>query len=150
MKIIQPSEHERVIRYSRSFEWTDKSGTGFSFDSDSDGLVDSSQFGAIAFDNWKKCCDGTFDVQDMGVEVWQYERTSHAVGECLFCKEHVLLHIFLNTCESCGAKYNLSGQYMARLENKSKDISMLIELRRKKVEPEDECTRVIARADLRL
>ena len=72
MSSLLPTESSarRAFRYSRSFTWRSDPSTGFSFDCDEDGNVFfEAEAGPLAWENLKRCLDGTYDVIDDGVVV---------------------------------------------------------------------------------
>lgn len=109
MKNIKPRHRETIVSYSRDFSWRDDPNAGFSFDCDAQGtpkLTEHSQ------PNWDGCVGGKFDVIDHGLQRNEHCYTVPAEGECQ-CGRTVILDHFTNTCSSCGADYNMSGQRLA-------------------------------------
>lgn len=115
MKIIQHARIEHVVAYSREFRWRDSPSAGFSFDSDATGAVDPGALKPAGRENFEKCLDGTYDVEDAGVSVASWSYRLDAVGLCA-CGCKVDLGGWTNTCERCGRDYNSAGQELAPRE----------------------------------
>lgn len=120
MKIIQKRERHEETTYARCFEYDDFPGAGFAFECDKDGVVDTSNFNQVKLANYNGCVAGKVNdsvvVVDRGVESRHHAWTDPAIGECVDCGDEVTLSGFTNTCEHCGADYNMSGQKLAPRE----------------------------------
>lgn len=108
------SERHRVTTHEYSRAFMNRSDNGlFLFDSDEYGYVDVDALKRDkpeAYDSWKKCMDGTFDVVDQGVWDFGNSYVEPAIGRCDCGAEVVLDDPMTNECEKCGALYNSSGQ----------------------------------------
>ena len=110
---IQRAYTEVITLYSHEFRANGDAGTsGFSFDCDSDGIPELKS--EAAKENYAKCIDGSYDVDDMGIRDYKRTYRHRAVIKCRCCKGgEVSLANFTNTCGDCGADYNMSGQRLA-------------------------------------
>jgi hypothetical protein len=108
MKIIQGSTKHVEESYGLSFKWYKYSG-GYNFSCDKDGNVDVAEFSEQTRYNYIKCTDGTYDVENLGVQTYKTEWILCAVGLCE-CGEEVDLINSVNDCFKCDREYNLHGQ----------------------------------------
>lgn len=113
MTIIRERQHVTETYYRREFLWKNDSGAGFSFDVDTDGNL--LNMNPAAQENYNNCINGTYDVIDYGVQKHTHSYWDCAVGKCS-CGEEVYLQGFTNTCDNCGADYNMSGQLLSPRE----------------------------------
>lgn len=114
MKILKQREIVECAKHDHSFKWRDGEG-GFSFPCDEKGNVYIEKLQPLAREHYEKCISGEYDVIDNGIEVYRWNYTEPAIGECM-CGEEVELFGFTNTCESCERDYNMSGQLLASRE----------------------------------
>lgn len=71
IEIDRENNVEIVSSYFRSFQWREEQpGSGFAFACDKMGNIEDSVF-PEAKENFAKCLDGTYDVIDEGVKVFQ-------------------------------------------------------------------------------
>jgi hypothetical protein len=118
MKIIHPRERYEETIYFRFYEYGHSPGAGFSFECDENGIVNMTDWSKVKHKNYNACVLGVINnsvVKDRGVESRHHTWTQPAVGECE-CGDEVVLSGFTNTCECCGADYNMSGQRLAPRE----------------------------------
>ena len=115
MKIIKQSQVIESVEFFRTYDWVSDPGAGFSFRCDKDGSVDESKLAHAAYENYRKCVDGTYEVIDKGVQVYHRSYHEPAVGECV-CGAEVFLTSFTNTCDRCERDYNWAGQMLAPRE----------------------------------
>ena len=113
--ITRRSNRVEVTNHALSWTWDDCPGAGFSFPCDSSGTVNESCLIPAALDNLRKCRSGEYAVSGPVLKSWVQRYTEPAEGRCS-CGSLVTLEGFTNTCERCGADYNMSGQ---RLANRS-------------------------------
>jgi len=111
VKIIRERETVECVRYVREFTYK-SGGGGYMFDCDADGNLENPT--KEARENFQKCIDGTYVVQDRGVVPLRWTCTEPRVGRC-DCGEEIELSQFTNTCV-CGADYNSAGQLLAPRE----------------------------------
>jgi len=112
MKIIRKSERVTEVHYYLEYAWKGRSGSGFEFECDEKGNVTKEKLCPEALENLRKCQTGEYDVVFQGVKKYVHKYTIPAVGRC-DCGAEVTLDRFINTCEKCGATYNLYGQALA-------------------------------------
>lgn len=129
-RIIRKSELVTIHEARHRFDWADSPGSGFGFEV-VNGRVSVNN--PRAWRNYQLCLrnghksagryepDGFVPsgqvipqpVVDRGIEEWERSYREPALLEC-DCGEQVWLsHIMTNTCDKCGADYNLSGQRLA-------------------------------------
>lgn len=114
MKIISRSHHDSGVTYTLNFDRIDSPGSGFGFECDEKGYVDTSKLNPAALENYNACLAGTNGTKRKGVREWPYSVWVPSVGEC-DCGAHIELRNFTNTCR-CGRDYNGSGQLLAPRE----------------------------------
>lgn len=116
MRIIQDSRHYDVTYYLRIFDFKGEVGWGYSFACDKDGNhLDRPD----NLDKFNQACAGKVgdrEVVDRGVKTYTQHCHDYAIGLCEHCNTKVELNSFTNTCEHCGADYNMSGQRLADRE----------------------------------
>ena len=113
MKIIEHSHHVQCETYSLSFKDLDCPGSGWSFDCDKNGKVDTSKLPQPALENYNKCKEGKYNVSSEMIITYHHSYWTDKIGQC-DCGEKVVLSNFTNTCKGCNADYNMSGQRLAR------------------------------------
>jgi hypothetical protein len=112
MKIVKERKRIKSVYYRRVF-WNDQSLSGFSFDCDAKGNVDTNKLAIVARQNFHKCLAGGFpELTDRGAVRYKHVYTEPAVGLCDRCSQEVVLSGFTNTCE-CRADYNITGELLA-------------------------------------
>lgn len=109
MEIIKHSGHVDCVSYSRSFEWKDMPGAGFSFDCDEQGNL--AKLIPLAHQNYLFCLANPDKLTDQGIVKREWTYYEPAEGRCS-CGRIVILDYDPATCE-CGLDYNLSGQLLA-------------------------------------
>lgn len=114
MKIISPSRRDVAVAYTLEFGRVGGFGSGFAFECDEHGKVDTEKLNPAARANYEACLAGTNDTVPEGVVRREGSYRVPAVGECS-CGAHVELAHFTNTCV-CGRDYNGSGQELAPRE----------------------------------
>lgn len=107
--IIQEPEYHEEFTYAREFRLR-QGGGGWAFDCTEAGEL--LYMGDAASENYRKCIDGTYDVEDVGVVTFRQHWTSPLVVRC-DCGAKVYCSTFTNTCDRCGADYNMDGQRLA-------------------------------------
>ena len=114
MQILRPSRRITRTDYSLTYEWLDSPGSGFGFPCDVNGnLIDQDDMPPEAAENYRKCTDGTFAVSGPKIQKFTSAYIDPAIGECDECGTVVSLESFTNTCQNCGADYNMSGQRLS-------------------------------------
>ena len=113
MQIIRHAKTVQCVRYTHEFEWIDRPGSGFSFESDEQGNVDVSKLTSAQLASWRVATDKSRCV-DQGLQVYRWSYRDPTVGRCS-CGREVELDRFTNTCD-CGRDYNGSGQLLAPRE----------------------------------
>lgn len=113
MKIIRERRRVTEEYHEHAFVWKHDKSAGFSFGCDKNGNILSTNHAAI--ENYNNCISGAYDVIDYGVQKRSYNYTEPAVGKC-DCGAEVDLLGFTNTCDTCGADYNMFGQLLAPRE----------------------------------
>lgn len=113
MNILRPRMHIAETQHSRLFKSPEDGSVRYSFCCNPDGtLLEGSNAGTQ--ESFQKCLDGTFKVEDDGIQAWTHTYVNPAIGECNHCPGvEVELRGFTNTCEKCGTDYNSSGQELA-------------------------------------
>lgn len=112
MKILQHRKIIKCVKYVRVFNYKNDSNGGFAFPSDENGNVKIDELKPVARDNYEKCISGEYNVIDKGLEVYSWNYTEPAIGECV-CGAEVELFGFTNTCDRCERDYNSAGQQLA-------------------------------------
>lgn len=112
MQIVSRREIVHAEQFSRSYEYRDMAGAGFSFASDKNGNVNEAVLQPESLENLRKCRSGDHDVVDMGVVDFSYDYWNPAVGLCV-CGGEVYLEGFTNTCDECGRDYDSAGSLLA-------------------------------------
>lgn len=112
MEIISRGGIRECRSYSYNYEWRDMPGAGFAFDCDEEGRINEAGLAPEALENLDKCRNGTFDVVDQGIRVYEWTYREPSWGRCC-CGEEVALEGFTNTCRRCGRDYNSAGQELA-------------------------------------
>ena len=115
MKILKRRSHEEIITHLLCFSHTADPNSGYSFECDSNGVVDEGLLNVDALNNLRQCRDGNVRghlVDPAEIQTSTRRYTHSAIGECNCCQSEVVLSGFTNTCE-CGADYNMSGQQLA-------------------------------------
>jgi hypothetical protein len=112
-KIISERHEDVLIEYWHEFEYPDKPGCGFCFDCDADGKPILTNDDARR--NYEECITGKNRTINKGIRKIVRRFMEPAVLEC-DCGEHIRLQDFTNTCDNCGADYNLFGQLLAPRE----------------------------------
>lgn len=113
---VRIRERERVVEqhYRRNFDYEGKVDWGFSFECDEKGVVDVAKLEPVAQQSYADCLTGFIDgrkVVDKGVKSFTTSYVSCALMQCCPGPNGVVhLSHFTNTCECCGADYNMSGQ----------------------------------------
>lgn len=143
MKIIKHRERVETKYYYRKFECADDRGSGAMFECDEAGIVDRAKLPPAALKNLEECLTGRVtrrvDVRhrvsgdgeyesipgtgreievkmiDLGAVEYRHSYVEPAIGKC-DCGTEVELCGFTNTCTSCEADYNSSGQRLAPRE----------------------------------
>lgn len=118
MEIIRHRKSEYVSEYRLSYEYVTRPGAGYSFDCDAEGNVDESKLPDAAKRNLAGCRAGHIDRKQIfrvGVKEYGRHVVEDAEGRC-DCGTVVVLGGFTNTCDGCGADYNMSGQRLAGRE----------------------------------
>ena len=110
MKIIKQRVHGTHISYHLEFQNKGNPNCGASFPCDPSGNVYPLKHQA-GRDNLAECLTG-LTMNALGVVKYEQAYTEPAIGECNYCRRHVTLSGFTNTCE-CGADYNSAGQGLA-------------------------------------
>lgn len=125
MEITKHRKTTYVSEYRLGFEYVDPSGvrrsggSGYSFDCDAEGKVDESTLNPLAKKNLEGCRSGHIDRKQIfctGIREYGRQVTEDAEGCCDCCGTTVVLGSFTNTCDGCGADYNMSGQRLASRE----------------------------------
>ena len=118
MKILEKRRHHHDISYRLFFERIGCQGSGYSFDCDENGNIDTVGLelkNPCAYQSYLSCKDNREKYKAPYVEEIEHNYSEPAVGECDHCKAEVYLSGFTNTCD-CGADYNMSGQLLAPRE----------------------------------
>jgi hypothetical protein len=101
---------ETGVSYTREFRFVDNEHAGFSFDCDENGVIEfKNEWGEA---NYQKCLDGTYEVEDLGIQAREWRHRVPGVILC-DCEHEVTLGNFTNTCYECGADYNSRGNRLA-------------------------------------
>lgn len=110
-KIISKRERIETVEYAMHFDRVNGSG-GWSFPCDEKGNLFPPKTDAAAA-NMLDCLMGVHETEAPYIHEWRHSYTQPAVAECDDCGSEVELCGFTNTCDSCGADYNMSGQRLA-------------------------------------
>lgn len=110
LPFITQRERVTVTTYSRVFDWADSPGAGFAFDCDQSGHVNTSELQEAGLANLTKCLNGTYDVIDRGVQVYQHSYNEPASVRCDCYAQVWLEDAMYNQCGKCGQGINGSGQ----------------------------------------
>lgn len=119
MEIIRHRKSEYVSEYRLSYEYVTRPGAGYSFDCDAEGNIDESKLHPMAKQSLAGCRAGHIDRKQIfcvGVKEYGRHVTEDAEGRCDCCDAVVVLSGFTNTCDGCGADYNMAGQRLASRE----------------------------------
>lgn len=118
MKIKRDRRRETITCYQAVY-FDPTRNYSFSFDCDKDGNVNLEELAkhGTAYENYQAIqrtgiCHGITFKTTPEIQDWSHDVTHAAIGECQ-CGGEVYLEGFTNTCEQCGADYNLSGQRLA-------------------------------------
>jgi hypothetical protein len=115
MRVLKPRTHHHHVEHRLVFERPGSGGSEFSFPCAPDGNVDTASLPAAARDNFHRVSlAGLAFVRSVLECVHDY--TEPAIGECEQCEGEVVLSGFTNTCQLCGADYNMSGHLLAPRE----------------------------------
>ncbi len=112
IEIIREREWKTEVYYEYEYPFADGCGRWFSFPCDKDGNINEVELSDCAKENLRKCRAKEYDVLDSGVHEHEREWKEPAIGRC-DCGHEIYLESFTNTCEKCGADYNMSGQHLA-------------------------------------
>jgi len=113
MQIIRERKRMSAEYYTHEFVWRHDRNAGFSFPCDENGKLPD-DLNPAALENYKSCIDGTYDVINLGIRRNVHRWTQPAIGICERCGEEVYLDSFTNTCERCGADYDINGNMLAQ------------------------------------
>jgi hypothetical protein len=121
MRKVSERQHHEETTYRREFDHRsdqrgcrhnrDLSQSGYTFECDAEGNVDTAALNPAALANYRKCLSGEHNVIDRGVVPRDDEWTDPAVWVC--CETEFHCDRFTNTCPDCGTDYNGSGQQLA-------------------------------------
>lgn len=107
MRIIQG--RERVTTHRKWWEVEDHRHPGYGWAFDADQKIED--LSEAALENLALIvCDPRFPRR---LHEWDQSFTNPALGLCDICDHEVYLEGFTNTCDFCGADYNLDGQRLA-------------------------------------
>lgn len=110
--IIKERKRIETSNNQVAFRWRDCPGAGFSFDADKDFNVLTDRLHPLGLENYRKCIDGTHDVDGPFKETYRNAYMEPADLLC-DCGETVQLYGNTNTCPKCHRDYNMSGQLLA-------------------------------------
>lgn len=121
MKIIQHRERIESTSYNLFFAKKNVSGAGWAPPCDKDGNVLTEKMAEAALLEWERVkarlnsiANGQDDVYHPPyIQECVSRYTQPAIGLCDRCGDEVYLEGFTNTCHTCGADYDMSGQLLA-------------------------------------
>jgi hypothetical protein len=116
---IRKSEWVTSVDYRREFDYEGHEHWGFGFPCDADGNLIDDEHRDAWIGNYEACLRGEVDgrkVLDRGIERREYSYREPGVIRCDCGGEVELYMAMTNTCDTCGADYNLSGQRLAPRE----------------------------------
>ena len=118
-KIVRERKRIEEVSYDAVYKDTKHKGCGWAFPCDKNGHIALDSLEAPALRNLVTCIvseENGGPIRYDGVRENITKYTEDAVAECDHCGCLVSLHGFTNTCDNCGADYNLSGQLLAGRE----------------------------------
>jgi hypothetical protein len=113
VKIIRRAERINETEYWLVFDFKGAKNWGYSFQCDEYGAVDREALPPEGLANLIACENGEHDVELPRIQEYEVAANIPGLGECDACGTVVMLIGFTNTCDKCGADYNLSGQRLA-------------------------------------
>jgi hypothetical protein len=110
-----------TVSFTRSFDYADEPGSGFSFPCDANGRIGEKgkPLNAGAKANYQACLAGVVDgrkVVDRGLMRREHSYLEPAIIACVDCGKAVTLDHDAARCK-CGRYYNLSGQALSDPKN---------------------------------
>ena len=110
MKIIRPASTRTIITgYDRHFQLVGEPGSGYAFDCDASGHVNTDELSARGLANLQKCLRGE-GVVDLGIREVRGRDRHGMLIRCECGQEFELADSWENECPRCKRHYNGSGQ----------------------------------------
>ena len=111
IEIIREKSYETKSRHFLEYEWVGREGSGFRFDCDENGFINSSELSECALENFVLCMTSDAVVY-LGIEFEEWTVVHHPIGKC-YCGDTVMLDGFTNTCDTCERDYSIGGHLLA-------------------------------------